>query len=329
MKVRSFDSSDISRWEDMVFRCAGSSIFHSRRFLDYHGDRFIERSLLIENTDGKTSGLFPMASRRETPELAVSHPGATFGGLLLSGNGSLSRTEMAFDAAFEALRRDGVRQLQYTPPPVFLGSQPNQIDMHLMLRYGATVDAAHLLSVADLAKRPRPTKGRKAGIARGARLHLKIIEGDTRDDYKWFHGLLVETLFSRHKAKPIHDLRQMNDLRDRLGEHASLILVSDAAEQLVAGCWIFKLNPFVWHTQYIASNEAGRSSNAVEFMISQIINQARDAGVLYLSMGTSDAGDGHGTDRNLFAFKTHFGLGAVVLWRFLLNLDNAKPRNSK
>jgi hypothetical protein len=325
MKARSFRPADAGRWEDLVPRCTGGSILHTRRFLDYHGDRFIERSLLLEDTGKKTCGLFPLASRRETPDVAASHPGATFGGLLLSGNGSLARTEKAFEAAFESLRRDGVRQLLYTPPPVFVANQPNQIDVHLMLRYGAAVDAAPLLSVAGLANQLRPTKGRKAGIARGGRSNLKIFVGAAAEDYRRFHGLLAETLSSRHEARPVHSLQQMNDLRERLGEDAFLILVTDAAGQLVAGCWVFQLNPYVWHTQYIASNTVGRLSNAVEFMISHAIDRAREARITYLSMGTSATGKDHETDRNLLAFKTHFGLGSTILWRFLLDLSIIRP----
>ena len=116
----------------------------------------------------------------------------------------------------------------------------------------------------------------------------------------------------------------MTNLRDRLGQDAFLMLVINQEDQLVAGCWIFQLNSSVWHTQYITSNEAGRASNAVEFMIDQMIGRARDAGVLHVSLGTSANGNDHGTDKNLFAYKSHFGFGSTVLWRFLLALDGVK-----
>ncbi|MBT4489593.1 MAG: GNAT family N-acetyltransferase [Rhodospirillaceae bacterium] len=276
---------------------------------------------MIEDANGKACGLFPIASHRDAPEIAISHPGATFGGLLLRANGSLSGTEEAFEAGFEALRMDGVEQLHYTPPPVFLSSQPNQIDIHLMTRYGAAVDAASISSVAEIRHPLRPTKGRKAGISRGARSGLTTTIGRTAKDYERFHELLVETLQSRHKAKPIHDLNQMNDLRERLGPNAFLILVTDEAKQLAAGCWVFQLTPFAWHTQYIASTDAGRACSAVEYMIDQTLDRAREAGAHYFSLGTSAADNNQGIDRNLFAFKSHFGFGSIILWRFLLNLD--------
>src|SRR5688500_10265929 len=80
--VRSFGENESGIWEALVAQAINGTFLHTRRFLGYHGARFIDRSVLLE-VEGKIAGALPAAITSPADTQMSSHPGATFGGLIL------------------------------------------------------------------------------------------------------------------------------------------------------------------------------------------------------------------------------------------------------
>ena len=49
MKVRAHRPEDAARWDAHVARCPKGTVLHTRRFLAYHGARFEDASLIVQD----------------------------------------------------------------------------------------------------------------------------------------------------------------------------------------------------------------------------------------------------------------------------------------
>ena len=84
MKFVQFDDHLESTWEEFCERSQQDTFLVTRRFLNYHKDRFSDKSLLIYSKD-QLVALFPASEFGEHHKSIVSHPGITFGGLIHDG----------------------------------------------------------------------------------------------------------------------------------------------------------------------------------------------------------------------------------------------------
>ena len=84
MKFVQFDDHLESTWEEFCERSQQDTFLVTRRFLNYHKDRFSDKSLLVYSKD-QLVALFPASEFGEHNKSIVSHPGITFGGLIHDG----------------------------------------------------------------------------------------------------------------------------------------------------------------------------------------------------------------------------------------------------
>lgn len=77
--VRHFTTDDFNEWDRLVDESWNGTFLHKRRFLAYHGERFTDVSLIIEDDKGQLIGVFPAAIDPADPNRVVSHPGSTYG----------------------------------------------------------------------------------------------------------------------------------------------------------------------------------------------------------------------------------------------------------
>ena len=83
LTVRQFEERDSVEWDRFCGESLQGTFLHTRRFLSYHGERFDDRSLIVEQ-DGRWAGIFP-AARTGQASMIISHPGITYGGVLHRG----------------------------------------------------------------------------------------------------------------------------------------------------------------------------------------------------------------------------------------------------
>jgi hypothetical protein len=84
--IRSYGPEDASSWNELVERASNGTFLHTRTFISYHGDRFRDRSLILENRRKRIVGVFPAAEAPADPEMVISHPGLTYGGIVHDGS---------------------------------------------------------------------------------------------------------------------------------------------------------------------------------------------------------------------------------------------------
>jgi len=270
--------------------------------MDYHADRFVDCSLIVER-GGQAIAVFPASIK---DGVVTSHGGLTYAGLITA---QAMRTEWALEA-FELIgehyRLRGVQRLVYKAIPHVFHNYPADEDLYALHRLGARLKRRDVSSVIPLREPFRFTDGRRRGVnkARRSAINLRI-----SDDLAAFHGMLSEVLHSRHDTAPTHSLPELCLLRERFPTQIVLHEARDD-DTLLAGVLVYDFDRTV-HTQYLAASEQGRDSNALNVLLAELIENTY-ADRQYFSLGISTEQEGQWLNSGLITQKEHFGARAVV-----------------
>ncbi len=312
MKILRFDAEkNEAEWDAFIGISNNGTFLQTRRFLNYHKDRFTDVSLIIRNDKEQIAGVFPAATNSTDPLLVSSHPGITHGGLICSGRTGAGDVHKILQLVFQWYKEQGYQSLLYKAIPFHLHTIPFHSDIHALWDLGARIERRDLWNVIHLDGSRSLSKGRKWAVNKALSSGLDIRTDGSGQAYSNFFEVLRECLNERHGALPAHTVDEMLELGSRFPEQIDLWTASDK-NGCVAGAWIFKMSKSAWHTQYIASTEKGRSLFSVDLLLETIIKSAERHGIKYFSFGASTEREGKVLNTGLFNFKAGFGAGSAV-----------------
>ncbi|MGY2313630.1 GNAT family N-acetyltransferase [Pseudomonas sp. SDO5522_S412] len=300
-----------NQWNEFVKSSKSPLFIFERPFMDYHADRFNDFSLLIKEDDQ----LLAVMPANRVDDVVYSHGGLTFGGLILSHKVKAEKVLEILQALKIFLKEKAVRCLEYKSIPYIFNTSPAQEDLYALSIAGASLFRRDISSVIDLAREPKFSKGRKWLIARAKKNGLSVEEST---DWSAYHALLSSVL-SKHSATPTHSVNEIALLHERFPENIRLKIVRKDGE-LVCGVLLFAYGQ-VLHTQYIAANDVGRESGALDLTLATCIDEAKRSDKAYFSFGISTERGGLYLNTGLIAQKESFSARAIVhdFYRLKLN----------
>jgi hypothetical protein len=306
-----------SVWDGFIHDAAWNGTFlHTRQFLSYHGDKFEDVSLLVHDEGGRTIAVFPAAVHPVERETVVSHPGATFGGLVAGGQCRGESCISVLKDIVEYYRGMGFKRLLYKVTPHIYHQIPLQDDLYALFRLGFSRVRCDISATITANDRPSLTKGRKYEISKAKKCGVEVVEG--LDYLKNIHELIEANLWQAHQAKPVHDVPELMLLHSRFPENVRFI-AAKSDNEVVAGLIMFNFKN-VAHTQYIASNERGREIGALDLLIEHGIKAAFADNYRYFDFGISNEQGGLVLNDGLYRYKRTFGAGSVVHEHYELDL---------
>nr|WP_252716996.1 GNAT family N-acetyltransferase [uncultured Herbaspirillum sp.] len=306
MTVRYFGEPDTAAWDGFCEQASNATLLHTRRFLSYHGERFHDASLLIHEADTLV-GVMPAAVAPSDSTLVISHPGATYGGVVHHGqlNGNKMIEAIAEIQRFYA--DAGFTRLQYKPLPHIYARVPAQDDLYALFRAGAIRIRCDLSSTIDLAHR-RPSSERRRRSLKKALKNVSISSAPEHMDAVWH--VLAENLHRKYDTKPVHTLAELQLLATRFPD-AIRIQCGLVDGQVEAGVVLF-CSAMVWHAQYIASSEKGYAVSALDAVFESLVDSAQNSHIRYFDFGTSNEEAGTVLNDGLYRFKSEFGGGGTA-----------------
>jgi len=315
--VRSYQPPHNGAWEDLVGRSCNGTFLHTRCFLSYHGDRFLDRSMVLEDRRGRVTGVFPAAVSPVCPETIVSHPGLTYGGLVHDGSVRGASMIAALRDIADQYRRLGYSRLRYKAVPRVYHSAPADDDLYALFRLGGRRDRSDLSAAIDLSHRGRVTqrriRSRRTAEAAG------VTTDESWDEIGGFWQILEANLAQRHATAPVHSLGEIRQLHD-LFPGEIILIAARIADTLVGGAVFFAAGP-VLHMQYTATTEQGRTVCVTDLVMERAIDLARRRGHRFFDFGVSTPREGWFLDEGLYEFKISFGAGGVVHDHYELDLQ--------
>lgn len=307
IKIRPYKDDDLFVWDNFCKSSFQSTFLHTRLFLKYHGDRFEDNSLIIED-DKKVIGLMPAARDLNDPNLIVTHPGATFGGVLHQGDLRAVKMIKVFESIKSYYSQLGFSRLLYKVVPIFYHKVPAQDDLYALFRLGAKLKRCDISSTIDLSSRNSLSQRRKRSLKKAEKFKL-IVKTDI-SCLPDFWVILSDNLSIRHGVKPIHSLSEISYLTANFPQEIKFIGVY-LEDQIVAGTLLF-CSTSVFHAQYIAASALGYQVSALDMVFDYAIKLAYENGCRWFDFGISTENNGSILNEGLFNFKSEFGAGEMI-----------------
>jgi hypothetical protein len=301
LTVRPYAKADANAWDTLVERSRNGNLLHRRGFMDYHADRFVDRSLIVER-NGEIVAVFPANIQ---DNLVTSHGGLTYAGLITTHVLRAESTLAVFEQIGNHYRELGVERIVYKAVPHVFHAYPAEEDLYALHRLGAQLKRRDLSSVISLQETFHFTQGRKHSIDKARKVGIRWQAGT---DPAAFHALLSEVL-RKHDVLPNHNLQELRLLQARFPQQ---IVLHEACREdaLLAGVLVYDFGRVV-HTQYMAASEEGRRLDALSLLLSELIGGIY-ADRAYFSFGISTEREGRVLNSGLVAQKEYFGARAVV-----------------
>lgn len=299
--VRPYVPADVNTWDALVARSRNGNLLHRRGYMDYHADRFVDQSLIVER-HGEAVAVFPANIR---DNVVTSHGGLTYAGLITTHALRAESTLAVFEQIANHYRALGVERVLYKAVPHIFHAYPAEEDLYALHRLGAQLKRRDLSSVIALREAFHFTQGRQRAVNKARKAGIGL---QTNTDPADFYALLADVL-RKHGTVPTHSLAELRLLAARFPQH---IVLHEARRDgaLLAGVLVYDFGRAV-HTQYMAVSEEGRRLSALSFLLAELVGGVY-AERTYFSFGVSTEQEGRVLNGGLVTQKEYFGARAVV-----------------
>lgn len=321
LEPSTYSQDDEAAWERLIAAAPMGTLLHTRRFLSYHGPRFEDSSVVLRDQRGDLVGILPAAYQSGSHDVVVSHPGATFGGLVHDGTLRGASLVAAMVAVTEHLRSLGVARLRYAAVPWIYHQRPAADDLYALFVLGANRYRCDLSCAVALDVGARLSSRRRRALRKAHKASVQIEAGTSLADEFW--PVVEDNLAQKHGARPTHSLAEFKMLLERCADEIEIVVARIGQE--IAGGVVLFLSPTVAHAQYIASTTDGNRLGALDAVFDYCIRRAADSGRRIFDFGTSNREEGRVLNTSLYEFKAQFGGGGVVHEFYELDLSTATP----
>jgi hypothetical protein len=302
LRIERYSACHEREWNDFVRRSKNGTFLFNRGYMEYHGDRFVEFSLLVRDERDRLIALLP-ATRHE--RLVVSHGGLTYGGFVSGTLMTTKRMLDVFDACLDHLVRAETDKLLYKCVPHIYHSVPAEEDTYALFVRNAQLTRRDVSSAIDT-RRLLPLQKRRQRVLKRARsVGLHIAQTDGFDE---FWPLLERTLVERYATKPVHTLEEITRLANLFPENILLFVCSDGVD-LLAGTVVY-VSPNVCHLQYNGVSDDGRRLGALDLVLAALIERFSSTH-RWIDLGISTEREGRFLNEGLVDYKEGFGARAV------------------
>lgn len=298
-------------WDDFVSQAKNTTFMFYRDYMEYHGDRFEDFSLLIRDEKGNLVALLP--AHRDGDTLA-SHRGLSYSGFLTGFAMNIEKYLQMFEETILFFKDAGFQKFFYKTIPDIYHQVPAEEDLYALFLADARLVRCDLFSTIRRHERIRYQKMRVRGIkkARQAGLEVRL-----SDDYQGFWLLLCEVLQSRHGVTPVHSLEEMEGLHRRFPQNIKLYCCYENGEML-GGSVIYESKQ-VAHCQYQAAGARGKVLGALDLIYQYLLEEVYWEKP-YFDFGNSNEEQGRKLNTGLCRQKEGFGARAVAHQYYELDL---------
>ena len=300
-------------WDSFSRSSKNRLFMFERDYMEYHGDRFEDYSLLFFQED-KLIALLPLNIRENS---VFSHGGLTFGGFITSNDMKQHTMNDCFDALINYLQTNQIKKLTYKPTPWIYHLQPAEEDVYSLYTHSARLMKIEPSTVVDLSTPLKMPKGRKAQISRARREGVEIRECTGEDEYYAFIDLENAVLSEHHNTNAVHTGAELYLLHSRFPDQIHLY-GAFYEEKMIAGAVVYEYDSLV-HTQYLAADETARRIGALDLTINHVKETFKDS-KKWLDFGISTENNGLILNEGLISQKESFGGRTVVYSAWTLDL---------
>jgi len=314
--IQPYDESRCGKWDDFVMNHAMNGTFlQTRRFLNYHpAGRFTDASVMVYNGQELCAVVPAAAQTVDGRRMLRSHPGSTFGGVILGAEmlraPKLVELVSDLDAYCQAQGFEGC-ELKLTSD--LFSTLPTDAVQYALYHAGYTdeIEIAAYLPVEGRTHEALVAEysfNKRYDLKKCVKKGLSFRVLHTHEEIAAFYELLCVNL-TKFDAKPVHTLEELFDFHDeRLRDEAVFLGVFEPEGRMVAGACLFRFaQAHVIHTQYLAAAPDVRGYVPSTFLYDSVIRYALESGARAASFGTSTHDRGRVLNTGLIQNKEGYG----------------------
>lgn len=288
IELQRFQTNLTPDWDSFVSDSANGTLFHLRRFLNYHApDRFVDYSWILK-AKNHIIGVFPAVLQSTAQGNSfLSHPGASFGGIIYRKDMGIRQAHDMIHLLIDYFRQENIANIRITIPPVWYDVQLNQYIEFALLSEGFNYEKQELSSIVPLNSLPENIESTFSDTTRRA-IRKAIKNGVTiewSNNIREYYSILKDNLSLRHNVKPTHTLSELIQLQELFPDKI-LLLAAFYKRKMIGGIVPFICNSRVVLAFYISHTMEFQHLRAVDFLMASFIGWAREKGFHYVDFGT-------------------------------------------
>lgn len=313
--VQPYTPEQSARWDSFVMANAANGTFlQTRRFLSYHpAGRFKDDSRMIYRNQELVAVCPAADCQSEKGRVFRSHPGSTFGGLVVApGQQRAPKLVELVEALNAQLKADGYQGAELKPTPALFCREPDEAMEYALFQQGYRQE----MEIACVLPLKRDYEALHKAYSYNKRYDLKRAEKHgltaslltAEEEIRAFYDLLCLNL-KKFDTTPVHSAAELLDFyQSRLKDEISFLGVRDGEGALVAGACLFYFQQVnVLHTQYLATDTGITAYVPSTFLYDAVIREALRRDCAALSLGTCTHDRGHVLNTGLILNKEGYG----------------------
>lgn len=274
-------------WDHFVQHSDNGTLFHERKFLNYHPpDRFLDHSLIFKNKN-KIIALFPAIEKSKKSEsYLISHAGASYGGFVFSDI-SIQNAFYLVEDLLNYARGKNFRRILLTVPPMIYSSRFNNHIEFALIQSGFQYRKREITSVVKLNCTMKEILNLYKNEARTAlkkaqKMGIKI---QINTDYDAFYSILVANLEAHGSLSATHNLDEIKKLAEMYPDKIFLF-GAFLDDEMIAGIINFICNSKVTLAFYITGKIEYRPYRPINLLIYHVMQWANERNFNYFDLGT-------------------------------------------
>ena len=306
-----FNSQHEKQWDNFVASSNNGTLFHLRRFLNYHPpERFNDHSLIFHQ-ENQWLALFPAAERIiDGKKILFSHPGASFGGFVFLKPNRLKETRDMIELLLQYTKSHSFDSVIITHLPQVYLKQPSDYLSFVLQELGFQYKNREISSILALGKSIEYIHEKFSTpcirAIRKAKKHNITIR--MSDDYAAYFEILKNNLSARHNVAPTHSLEEIERLAALFPKRIHLF-GAFVEQKLIAGIVMFDVSPQTTLAFYISHDPKFQEFRPVNLLFYHIAEWAIARRFKYLDFGIFTV---NGRSNNgLARFKESFGATGI------------------
>ena len=314
IKYSIFSQNVSDEWDEFVLSTSGGTLHSRREFLNYHKEKFEDLSFIF-TLDNEIVAVLAAAVLNDK---LVSHPGASYGGLIYKQNLKLEQIIEIKKIIFEQSINRNIKKLEFRFPYSIISK--NYFDKfkytissntHKVYR-----EISQFIDLDNLDKNQYSTNFVRI-LKKNKNIHTKL--STNKDDISSFYKILEKNLL-RHDTKPTHTLEELVYLIENL-DNCKLFLTIDEKDIIVSGTFVIELTKNTAHTFYLCSDYRFINKSPLVSTIDFVAKYYKKSGFNHLNLGISSENRGESINLNLNMFKEKFNSYGTVRETFNVNVD--------
>tara|TARA_B110000444_G_scaffold260960_1_gene310173 strand:- start:2403 stop:3371 length:969 start_codon:yes stop_codon:yes gene_type:complete len=254
LKIRKFKLSDNKLWEDFITSSNNGTLFHYRKFLNYHpDDRFEDHSLLIFKKN-KLISVFPASIINVNKQKKlISHPGLSVGSLVSLENLSFSDSIEIVKSLVSYSKLNGFSDIQITIPPIIYQKRISNYLEFAYFENGFKYLKREVSSILFLEENIEENLNKfKSSHKRALKSSInKGVEVKISENFEEFYNILEKNLSIRHNVSPTHTLNELKLIKKTFPNKV-MLFSAYKEEAMISGVVNFIVNDHTILAFYIS-----------------------------------------------------------------------------